>query len=49
MENREATADQIAFFREHGWIVVEDAVAEYEAALLQLPALACVEAKRLAH
>jgi hypothetical protein len=26
MENREATVEQIAFFREHGWLVVEDAV-----------------------
>jgi phytanoyl-CoA hydroxylase len=30
MDNREATADQIAFFREHGWIVVEDAIAPAE-------------------
>ena len=32
MDNREATADQIAFFREHGWLVVEDAVAPAEIA-----------------
>jgi phytanoyl-CoA hydroxylase len=32
MENREATASEIAFFREHGWLVVEDAVEPAEIA-----------------
>ena len=32
MENREATASEIAFFGEHGWLVVEDAVEPAEIA-----------------
>jgi hypothetical protein len=30
MENREATVEQIYFFREHGWLVVENAVEPAE-------------------
>ncbi len=32
MDNREATAEQITFFLEHGWLVVEDAVEPAEIA-----------------
>src|SRR5271170_4018929 len=34
MENRDASAEQIAFFREHGWLVVEDAIAPAEIAVV---------------
>ena len=32
MDNREATAEQISFFREQGWLVVENAIEQPEIA-----------------